>query len=139
MSLVIFVYQQELKNLIPKSAVGTLSSNSSNVIKLIIDAYNVSLHTEHTHTHTHAHWYSWYQETVLLKTHQHRLKSHVRLPLSPLSCSLCRLKSFWKTAVCQRACPSPTSLSVRMEWREQGRTAGSAPTSPSVTRYEIDR
>lgn len=52
MSLVIFVYQQELKNLIPKSAVGTLSSNSSNVIKLIIDAYNVSLHTEHTHTHT---------------------------------------------------------------------------------------
>ncbi|XP_041658556.1 integrin beta-1-like isoform X2 [Cheilinus undulatus] len=30
----------ELKNLIPKSAVGTLSSNSSNVIKLIIDAYN---------------------------------------------------------------------------------------------------
>lgn len=33
---------QELKNLIPKSAVGTLSSNSSNVIKLIIDAYNVS-------------------------------------------------------------------------------------------------
>ncbi|XP_030631798.1 integrin beta-1-like [Chanos chanos] len=31
---------QELKNLIPKSAVGTLSSNSSNVIKLIIDAYN---------------------------------------------------------------------------------------------------
>uniref|UniRef100_A0AAQ4R9P8 Integrin beta n=1 Tax=Gasterosteus aculeatus aculeatus TaxID=481459 RepID=A0AAQ4R9P8_GASAC len=34
---------KELKNLIPKSAVGTLSSNSSNVIKLIIDAYNVSL------------------------------------------------------------------------------------------------
>lgn len=33
---------QELKNLIPKSAVGTLSANSSNVIKLIIDAYNVS-------------------------------------------------------------------------------------------------
>uniref|UniRef100_A0A6Q2ZFU5 Integrin beta n=1 Tax=Esox lucius TaxID=8010 RepID=A0A6Q2ZFU5_ESOLU len=31
---------QELKNLIPKSAVGTLSSNSSNVIKLIIDSYN---------------------------------------------------------------------------------------------------
>ncbi|XP_013871600.1 integrin beta-1 [Austrofundulus limnaeus] len=31
---------QELKNLIPKSAVGTLSSNSSNVINLIIDAYN---------------------------------------------------------------------------------------------------
>ncbi|XP_051557615.1 integrin beta-1-like [Myxocyprinus asiaticus] len=31
---------QELKNLIPKSAVGTLSSNSSNVIRLIIDAYN---------------------------------------------------------------------------------------------------
>ncbi|KAK7944664.1 hypothetical protein WMY93_000392 [Mugilogobius chulae] len=31
---------KELKNLIPKSAVGTLSSNSSNVIKLIIDAYN---------------------------------------------------------------------------------------------------
>ncbi|MEQ2263828.1 Integrin beta-1, partial [Xenotaenia resolanae] len=31
---------QELKNLIPKSAVGTLSANSSNVIKLIIDAYN---------------------------------------------------------------------------------------------------
>lgn len=34
---------QELKNLIPKSAVGTLSANSSNVINLIIDAYNVSL------------------------------------------------------------------------------------------------
>ncbi|CAB1317594.1 unnamed protein product, partial [Coregonus sp. 'balchen'] len=33
---------KELKNLIPKSAVGTLSSNSSNVIKLIIDSYNVS-------------------------------------------------------------------------------------------------
>ncbi|XP_057188989.1 integrin beta-1-like isoform X1 [Triplophysa rosa] len=33
------VYQQ-LKELIPKSAVGTLSSDSSNVIKLIIDAYN---------------------------------------------------------------------------------------------------
>jgi len=33
---------QELKNLIPKSAVGTLSANSSNVIHLIIDAYNVS-------------------------------------------------------------------------------------------------
>uniref|UniRef100_A0A673AU27 Integrin beta n=1 Tax=Sphaeramia orbicularis TaxID=375764 RepID=A0A673AU27_9TELE len=31
---------KELQNLIPKSAVGTLSSNSSNVIKLIIDAYN---------------------------------------------------------------------------------------------------
>uniref|UniRef100_A0A673MJB0 Integrin beta n=1 Tax=Sinocyclocheilus rhinocerous TaxID=307959 RepID=A0A673MJB0_9TELE len=31
---------QELKNLIPKSAVGTLSSDSGNVIKLIIDAYN---------------------------------------------------------------------------------------------------
>jgi len=31
-----------LKNLIPKSAVGTLSSNSSNVIQLIVDAYNVS-------------------------------------------------------------------------------------------------
>uniref|UniRef100_A0A8C9T220 Integrin beta n=1 Tax=Scleropages formosus TaxID=113540 RepID=A0A8C9T220_SCLFO len=31
---------QELKKLIPKSAVGTLSSNSSNVIQLIIDAYN---------------------------------------------------------------------------------------------------
>uniref|UniRef100_A0A674ADI7 Integrin beta n=1 Tax=Salmo trutta TaxID=8032 RepID=A0A674ADI7_SALTR len=30
----------ELKNLIPKSAVGTLSANSSNVINLIIDAYN---------------------------------------------------------------------------------------------------
>uniref|UniRef100_A0A8D0A1V8 Integrin beta n=1 Tax=Sander lucioperca TaxID=283035 RepID=A0A8D0A1V8_SANLU len=34
---------QELKNLIPKSAVGTLSANSSNVINLIIDAYNVSI------------------------------------------------------------------------------------------------
>lgn len=33
---------QQLKELIPKSAVGTLSSDSSNVIKLIIDAYNVS-------------------------------------------------------------------------------------------------
>uniref|UniRef100_A0A668AVT4 Integrin beta n=1 Tax=Myripristis murdjan TaxID=586833 RepID=A0A668AVT4_9TELE len=33
---------KELKNLIPKSAVGTLSDNSSNVINLIIDAYNVS-------------------------------------------------------------------------------------------------
>ncbi|KAK7816136.1 hypothetical protein U0070_023619 [Myodes glareolus] len=32
---------KELKNLIPKSAVGTLSGNSSNVIQLIIDAYNV--------------------------------------------------------------------------------------------------
>uniref|UniRef100_A0A8C5MHH6 Integrin beta n=1 Tax=Leptobrachium leishanense TaxID=445787 RepID=A0A8C5MHH6_9ANUR len=31
---------KELKNLIPKSAVGTLSANSSNVIKLIIDSYN---------------------------------------------------------------------------------------------------
>ncbi|KAM9332456.1 integrin beta-1a isoform 1-T2 [Pholidichthys leucotaenia] len=31
---------QELKNLIPKSAVGTLSANSSNVINLIIEAYN---------------------------------------------------------------------------------------------------
>ncbi|KAL4624645.1 integrin beta-1-like [Arapaima gigas] len=31
---------QELKKLIPKSAVGILSSNSSNVIQLIIDAYN---------------------------------------------------------------------------------------------------
>lgn len=31
---------KELKNLIPKSAVGTLSGNSSNVIQLIIDAYN---------------------------------------------------------------------------------------------------
>ncbi|KAL0627329.1 LOW QUALITY PROTEIN: Integrin beta-1 [Plecturocebus cupreus] len=31
---------KELKNLIPKSAVGTLSANSSNVIQLIIDAYN---------------------------------------------------------------------------------------------------
>ncbi|KAM9307918.1 integrin beta-1-A-like [Gastrophryne carolinensis] len=31
---------QELKNLIPKSAVGTLSANSSNVIQLIIDSYN---------------------------------------------------------------------------------------------------
>ncbi|XP_061111269.1 integrin beta-1-like isoform X1 [Conger conger] len=31
---------KELKNLIPKSAVGTLSSNSSNVINLIIEAYN---------------------------------------------------------------------------------------------------
>ncbi|XP_069047332.1 integrin beta-1 isoform X1 [Lepisosteus oculatus] len=31
---------RELKNLIPKSAVGTLSANSSNVINLIIDAYN---------------------------------------------------------------------------------------------------
>ncbi|XP_073711743.1 integrin beta-1 isoform X1 [Misgurnus anguillicaudatus] len=31
---------QELKNLIPKSAVGTLSSDSNNVINLIIDAYN---------------------------------------------------------------------------------------------------
>lgn len=37
------MYLKELKNLIPKSAVGTLSSNSSNVIQLIIDAYNVSL------------------------------------------------------------------------------------------------
>ncbi|KAJ3611703.1 hypothetical protein NHX12_021717 [Muraenolepis orangiensis] len=33
---------KELKNLIPKSAVGTLSANSSNVINLIIDAYNNS-------------------------------------------------------------------------------------------------
>lgn len=33
---------QELKNLIPKSAVGTLTSDSNNVIDLIIDAYNVS-------------------------------------------------------------------------------------------------
>ncbi|ROI24859.1 Integrin beta-1 [Anabarilius grahami] len=33
---------QELKNLIPKSAVGTLSSDSNNVIDLIIDAYNVT-------------------------------------------------------------------------------------------------
>lgn len=40
---------QELKNLIPKSAVGTLSSNSSNVIKLIIDAYNVSLTARSAH------------------------------------------------------------------------------------------
>ncbi|XP_061587812.1 integrin beta-1-like isoform X2 [Cololabis saira] len=32
---------KELENLIPKSQVGTLSSNSSNVIKLIIDAYNL--------------------------------------------------------------------------------------------------
>ncbi|KAM4705454.1 integrin beta-1 isoform 2-T2 [Rhinophrynus dorsalis] len=31
---------KELKNLIPKSAVGTLSANSSNVIQLIIDSYN---------------------------------------------------------------------------------------------------
>ncbi|XP_040208567.1 integrin beta-1-A-like [Rana temporaria] len=31
---------KELKNLVPKSAVGTLSSNSSNVIQLIIDSYN---------------------------------------------------------------------------------------------------
>ncbi|XP_069815067.1 integrin beta-1-A-like isoform X3 [Dendropsophus ebraccatus] len=31
---------EELKNLIPKSAVGTLSSNSSNVIQLIIDSYD---------------------------------------------------------------------------------------------------
>ena len=31
---------KELKNLIPKSAVGTLAANSSNVIQLIIDAYN---------------------------------------------------------------------------------------------------
>ncbi|TRY89151.1 hypothetical protein DNTS_018073 [Danionella cerebrum] len=31
---------EELKNLIPKSAVGTLSANSSNVINLIVDAYN---------------------------------------------------------------------------------------------------
>ncbi|CAM4588860.1 unnamed protein product [Leuciscus chuanchicus] len=31
---------QELKNLIPKSAVGTLTSDSNNVIDLIIDAYN---------------------------------------------------------------------------------------------------
>ncbi|XP_041928641.1 integrin beta-1-like isoform X1 [Alosa sapidissima] len=31
---------KELQNLIPKSAVGTLSSNSSNVINLIIEAYN---------------------------------------------------------------------------------------------------
>ncbi|XP_021476281.2 integrin beta-1 [Oncorhynchus mykiss] len=31
---------KELKNLIPKSAVGILSANSSNVINLIIDAYN---------------------------------------------------------------------------------------------------
>jgi len=35
-------YLQELKNLIPKSAVGTLTSDSNNVIDLIIDAYNVS-------------------------------------------------------------------------------------------------
>lgn len=33
---------QKLQNLIPKSAIGTLSANSSNVINLIIDAYNVS-------------------------------------------------------------------------------------------------
>ncbi|KAG5265319.1 hypothetical protein AALO_G00240950 [Alosa alosa] len=33
---------KELQNLIPKSAVGTLSSNSSNVINLIIEAYNVA-------------------------------------------------------------------------------------------------
>lgn len=38
----VFLFPQELKNLIPKSAVGTLSANSSNVINLIIDAYNVS-------------------------------------------------------------------------------------------------
>lgn len=38
----LFFSVQELKNLIPKSAVGTLSANSSNVINLIIDAYNVS-------------------------------------------------------------------------------------------------
>lgn len=38
-----FLSLQELKNLIPKSAVGTLSANSSNVINLIIDAYNVSI------------------------------------------------------------------------------------------------
>lgn len=38
----LFLSPQELKNLIPKSAVGTLSANSSNVINLIIDAYNVS-------------------------------------------------------------------------------------------------
>ena len=37
------LFPQELKNLIPKSAVGTLSANSSNVINLIIDAYNVSM------------------------------------------------------------------------------------------------
>lgn len=49
--------------------------------------------------------------------------------------SLCHLRSFWKTAGCQREFPSPTSPSVRMVWREQGRTAGSAPTSPSETRY----
>uniref|UniRef100_A0A674A3E4 Integrin beta n=1 Tax=Salmo trutta TaxID=8032 RepID=A0A674A3E4_SALTR len=36
----IIIHNVELKNLIPKSAVGTLSANSSNVINLIIDAYN---------------------------------------------------------------------------------------------------
>lgn len=32
---------QELSKLIPKSAVGELSENSSNVVQLIMDAYNV--------------------------------------------------------------------------------------------------
>ncbi len=34
--------QQELSALIPKSAVGTLSTNPSSIVQLIIDAYNVS-------------------------------------------------------------------------------------------------
>jgi len=33
---------QELSKLIPKSAVGELSEDSSNVVQLIMDAYNVS-------------------------------------------------------------------------------------------------
>ena len=64
---------------------------------------------------------------------RHKTYSDCMIPL--VLNSLCRLRSFWKTLSCLREFPSPTNPSVRTVWRQQGRTAGNAPTSPLETRY----
>ena len=41
-----FIYSQQLSQMIPKSEVGVLSSDSNNVVQLIESAYNVSCFIE---------------------------------------------------------------------------------------------
>lgn len=106
---------QELKNLIPKSAVGTLSANSSNVINLIIDAYNVSarltssIYTDRNIQPVVAPWKPLhYLSKLLWKTELPEcffffgvLTIYISCQWATFSvgvCSLFRLKLFWRTA-----------------------------------------
>ena len=78
-------------------------------------------------------WSTCFYTQVHYCRHKTRAYSDCMIPL--VLNSLCHLRSFWKTPSCLREFPSPTNPSVRTVWRQQGRMAGSAPTSPLGTRY----